>query len=488
MGTNEIITKQKRFPIWVIIAAVVVLIGIAAAVIAVAGSGKERKVTKQLELARKYVLEMNYEQAVIAYKTAIKIDPKNVEAYIELADVYVDMGNVDKAEEVLAAAAENVDKADAEKVSRKQEEVEKAREKEEQVSVTPKPTKEPTPQPTEAPTPTPTPEPTPTSEPSPTTEPTVSPTSEPTATMTTTPEPTATPTPTVEPIPTLEPTPTLLPTPTPELIATPTLELTATPIPAPTAKPTPTPTPTLTPTSTPTPTPSPTPAPTSGARLNDDIQKAGKGEIIRFGSYEQDNITSNGKEPIEWIVLSNNGSELFVVSKYSLDWKSYNEEWTNITWENCTLRKWLNNEFLNAAFSSSEQSLIKTVTLKNNANPYYGTYGGNDTKDKVFLLSLDDMVNTEYGFSSDYKEYDVARRCAATDYAIAQGAQLYIDDNSDWYFTSDGKPTSVWWLRSPGTHSTEAAYVEFYGLAERFGSGVHSSAAIRPAIVLNLNP
>ena len=98
-----------------------------------------------------------------------------------------------------------------------------------------------------------------------------------------------------------------------------------------------------------------------------DFSKLKTGDIFTFGSYEQDNDTSNGKEPIEWIVLSKNDKEMLVLSRYALDHKPYNEEFVDkITWEECTLRKWINDDFYNAAFNKTEKNLIETKTLKNN--------------------------------------------------------------------------------------------------------------------------
>ena len=79
------------------------------------------------------------------------------------------------------------------------------------------------------------------------------------------------------------------------------------------------------------------------------------GDIIKFGHYEQDGNTSNGKEEIEWQVLKVESDRVLMVSKYCLDCKKYNETYTDVTWETCTLRKWLNNDFKKAAFSTEEQ-------------------------------------------------------------------------------------------------------------------------------------
>ncbi len=229
----------------------------------------------------------------------------------------------------------------------------------------------------------------------------------------------------------------------------------------------------------------------TGYKTEYDFSKVKKGDTIKFGAYEQDNDYTNGREAIEWIVLEKTKKSLLVISKYALDQVANNTGYTSFTWETCTLRKWLNEKFYSAAFNKTEQGLIKTVTLENLDNPQYNnTPGGNDTKDKVFLLSLFDMRNSDYGFSDEYDTYDENRRCGATAYAIAQGVRTY---KSDKIKTKDGEGACAWWLRSPGFHSGLAANVSDYGYVNVFGGDVSSvnvgyEPGMRPALYINLNP
>ena len=186
-----------------------------------------------------------------------------------------------------------------------------------------------------------------------------------------------------------------------------------------------------------------------------------------FGHFEQDNNTSNGAEAIEWIVLANDGHTATLISKYGLDAKQYNMEYESVTWESCTLRKWLNGDFLNAAFSAEEQARLETVTVTADKNPKYDTNPGNDTQDKVYLLSIDE-VNAL--FSSDD-----ARKCQATEYAKVQG--VYVGDSGNCW----------WWLRSPGLNSHDAVYVTSDGSVRNSGSTVDNDHyVIRPVMVLRL--
>ncbi len=173
------------------------------------------------------------------------------------------------------------------------------------------------------------------------------------------------------------------------------------------------------------------------------------GDYITFGRYEQDNDSTNGAEDIEWRVLdketvnSNGRKCILVISKYVLDCLPYNEEGEDITWENCDLRKWLNNEFYNGAFSKDEKNQI---VLVNNDNPDASFYkeswegeGGNDTSDNVFLLSFEQAENL-------FIDYD-DRKCSPTDYAMWNGTH----NNSNHH--------CCWWLRSPGYSQSCAMHV-----------------------------
>ena len=198
------------------------------------------------------------------------------------------------------------------------------------------------------------------------------------------------------------------------------------------------------------------------------LAKAKPGDTVFLGTYEQDNNTSNGKEDIAWLVLEVKDGKALVVSKYALDCKQYNTSNTDVTWETCTLRKWLNNDFINAAFSSYEKAMIPTVTVsadKNSTNP------GNATQDQVFLLSI-----TE---ANKYFGSDSARQCKPTDYAFANGAYFNSVNGNCW-----------WWLRPPGVtqySAHSAAYVHSSGGVYESGSDVDiGTSAVRPAMWISL--
>ncbi len=199
------------------------------------------------------------------------------------------------------------------------------------------------------------------------------------------------------------------------------------------------------------------------------LKVAEVGDYIFFGAYEQDNNTANGKEAIEWLVLDKKDGKALVISKNALDYQQYNTSYTEVTWETCSLRKWLNGTFINAAFTDAEKSAIPTVAVSADKNPEYSTNPGNATQDKVFLLSITEV--------NKYFSSDSARQCKATAYAVAQGA--YVN-------SSNGN--CVWWLRSPGKNQFRAAYVYYDGFVNESGGSVDISFyAVRPALWIDIS-
>ncbi len=206
-----------------------------------------------------------------------------------------------------------------------------------------------------------------------------------------------------------------------------------------------------------------------GQYIAEKLKIAKVGDYVAFGAYEQDNNTSNGKEDIEWLVLEVKDGKALVISKYALDRKPYNASYTDVTWETCTLRKWLNKEFINAAFSADEKAMIPTVTVPADKNPDYSTNPGNATQDQVFLLSIAE--------ANKYCSSDSARRCEPTDYAVANGA-WESDSGNCW-----------WWLRSPGYVQNFAAIVYDCGDVNFYDYYYDSinDIAVRPALWIDLN-
>ena len=98
------------------------------------------------------------------------------------------------------------------------------------------------------------------------------------------------------------------------------------------------------------------------------------GDIIKFGNYYIND--SKNKEPIEWRVLEVSNNKALLITKDAIDCKPYNNEWRDITWEECSLRQWLNNEFINHAFSKEEQNEIILTNISNPNNTYFEKWSG----------------------------------------------------------------------------------------------------------------
>ena len=195
------------------------------------------------------------------------------------------------------------------------------------------------------------------------------------------------------------------------------------------------------------------------------------GDIVKFGAYEQDNNVFNGKEEIEWVVLEKENDRILVISKYALNSKPYNTSDSSVTWETCSLRKWINGSFANSAFNAGERKMI----VQTNVIPDGKWDGSSDynTTDKVFLLGI-----TE---ANKYFSSDEAKKCVPTEYAIAQGA--YTSDD----YSADGKATCGWWLRSRGYNSDMAIDVYRNGRIYDAGTDVEiGQNGVRPALWINL--
>lgn len=195
---------------------------------------------------------------------------------------------------------------------------------------------------------------------------------------------------------------------------------------------------------------------------------------ISFGEYEQDNIISNGKENIDWLVLDVKDNKVLVISKFALDCQPYNTRKESVTWETCTLRNWLNNDFLNEAFSDTERSFIAETAVTADGNYVWNTAPGNETVDKIFLLSIPE---TEMYFS--FSENHSTAECKPTNYATANGVKV----NSD----AEYKNNCNWWLRSPGMNENHASRVYTSGHIDTGGGRVnYDEYGVRPVLWLDI--
>ncbi|MDR1136928.1 MAG: DUF6273 domain-containing protein [Synergistaceae bacterium] len=236
----------------------------------------------------------------------------------------------------------------------------------------------------------------------------------------------------------------------------------------------------------------------------EDIAAGAAGGAIYFGRYQQEDkgaVTLAGKggvdwisapdakdggnthyyaiQPIEWRVLSNENGKLFLLSEKNLDAKLYNDTYTSVTWETSAIRAWLNGtasgNFLHDAFAPRERPVIANTQVTNEDNPNYGTPGGSDTADKIFLLSAAEAADAVYGFPAG-RRADSSRVSPNTDYAASRHSAMY-----------GAGVYCVWWLRSPGDNDDNAAFVAADGSVRYYGDYVNAAAVgVRPAFNLNL--
>lgn len=190
------------------------------------------------------------------------------------------------------------------------------------------------------------------------------------------------------------------------------------------------------------------------------IDEADVGDLIKFGTYEQDYNEANGKEDIVWKVVDKNKNKIFVVSKYALDCQQYGKQFNeSVSWEESYIRGWLNENFYNEAFTAEEK---EKIILRSDIG----------TDDKVLLLST--------GEAEKYFDSDSARKVKATKYAIANGAISYNMKNGEIIVRRNGD--CVWWLYSVDSR-VKVPYVGESGFISYEGNYADASFyAVRPAI------
>ncbi len=169
-------------------------------------------------------------------------------------------------------------------------------------------------------------------------------------------------------------------------------------------------------------------------------------------------------EPIRWRVLENNGDTLLLMADQILDVRRYCLNDGKVTWETSHARQWLNGyltgpgstSFIQNAFTAKEQEAIRTTHITASDNVFNGISGGKDTDDKVFLLSVREVMNPAYGFPDDVISYTKTRRIAPTDFALAKGVWMGT-------YNEESYGNGFWLLRSPGSYQQAVSLVYPFG-------------------------
>ena len=220
------------------------------------------------------------------------------------------------------------------------------------------------------------------------------------------------------------------------------------------------------------------------------IRDTQEGKYFTLGRYEQDNKMGNGPEPIQWMVLARDGDRVLVISRYILDCLRYDEEYRRVTWETCTLRTWLNGEFLDSAFDADEQLLIPTTHVTADPNPDFDVDPGEDTEDKLFLLSIPEAVeylhldphtipnNASIKVVEQYERKHSTIVCRPTVYAAAHSGDPSDNDIGCW-------------LRGPGLRASSAAMTGNFGTVDTWGKVVNCDGGtfipgVRPVMWIDL--
>lgn len=190
------------------------------------------------------------------------------------------------------------------------------------------------------------------------------------------------------------------------------------------------------------------------------LQQASVGDYVIFGKYEQDANISNGKEAVEWLVASKDDTKIFLLSKYALECMPYHTSHEKVVWKNCSLRQWLNNDFMDAAFSAEEKSIIQTtlhITSENNEL----------TEDHVFLP-------TPY-FTKKYAGNEGVIQCKPTAYAAARGAC------DSWWLLDD--PINLNLLKD----SFAKIAIDEVGVSGSYHLALNKNG-VRPAMYISIKP
>ena len=222
------------------------------------------------------------------------------------------------------------------------------------------------------------------------------------------------------------------------------------------------------------------------------------GEIVTFGAYEQDADPSTDAEKIEWIVLDVEEHRALLLSRRVLDTMPFNESQKRVPWKGCTLRKWLNKEFYEKAFSAPERSLIAETQLKNDDFIYILKATNTDTTDKIFPLSFAEL-HAYCGVEGErFAEATPYAQSRATPYAQSEKLKgiesVSVDEG---YFDRNlkeknvsrdviGRTVASFWVRSNADGWKTAGRTWIVDAVGGGGTGVYLlNVGVRPALYVS---
>ena len=188
--------------------------------------------------------------------------------------------------------------------------------------------------------------------------------------------------------------------------------------------------------------------------------------------------------PMKWRVLKIRGTQATLLADRMPDCHPFHDSDEETDWSACSLRRWLNGEFLLRGFSREERQAIVETVNDNDRNSYYGTYCGGSTVDRVFILSANEIyaspTATSYGFYAGSGIDDPARRFRSTLYAKCRGAW--------WSSVAGYRGNSFWMMRTSGYTRSNTAYVCDFGYLYVRGTSVAcDDVAVLPAVTIDLS-
>lgn len=215
-----------------------------------------------------------------------------------------------------------------------------------------------------------------------------------------------------------------------------------------------------------------------------DLSSAQVGDLITIGRYEQDNDLDNGPEAIQWRVLDKKDGKLLVISDKALDYISYSYEWDQVeksVWATSCSRGWLNNYFMQTAFTPAEQARISLSDIHTDPSPGFDNDPGPDTQDYVFLLSAQE--------TEQYFPTAESRRVLLSDYVHPHNK---IRINRQGWGTNATRIHGDWGLRSPNKYGTFAYILDYQTIYWTAGDiwydGGGFEGDVRPAMWIEAKP
>ncbi|MBR1900016.1 MAG: hypothetical protein IJ820_03010 [Lachnospiraceae bacterium] len=198
-----------------------------------------------------------------------------------------------------------------------------------------------------------------------------------------------------------------------------------------------------------------------------------RGDTVSFGTFEQDGETDNGPEAVPWTVLEVREDRALLLARDILSPGTYHDQYEAVTWEECTLRHWLNDTFLRDSFTEDEKEMILTASNENPDNPGMESHGCGVTKDKVFLLRMEEYS----AYMRTEEDRFVTGSAGPTRYALLR----HLETDGE---TGENPGKACWWLRTAGSDQYAAVFVDRGGTIHAAGAQVShpTYCGIRPAV------